>query len=136
MGFFGDDFKLSADDFNVGNLNTKVYDRDGNLIETLNGKVYIGSHIEETNDISNLIKINRDKINEIIDKILDICKNKKTYEQILKELFDGYNLNMNLNQYYLVGSTIKSYLSYLIDLQKIKYEFVDNLMYYTILTND
>ena len=38
MGFFGDDFKLSADDFNVGNLNTKVYDRDGTLIETLNGK--------------------------------------------------------------------------------------------------
>lgn len=38
MGFFGDDFKLSAEDFKVGNLNSEVYDREGNLIETLNGQ--------------------------------------------------------------------------------------------------
>lgn len=137
--FLGDSL-FSEDTINKYHIffiyDVKAYLETLDYLETLNGKVYIGSHIEETNDISNLIKINRDKINEIIDKILDICKNKKTFEQILKELFDGYNLVMNLNQYYLVGSTIKSYLSYLIDLQKIKYEFVDNIMYYTILTND
>lgn len=38
MGFFGDDFKLSAEDFKVGNLNSEVYDAEGKLIETLNGK--------------------------------------------------------------------------------------------------
>ena len=38
MGFFGDEFKLSEADFNVGNLNTVVLDRYGQQIATLNGK--------------------------------------------------------------------------------------------------
>lgn len=36
-GLFGDDFKLSEDELKVSNLNTEIYDRDGNLIATLNG---------------------------------------------------------------------------------------------------
>ena len=35
---------------------------------------------------------------------------------------------MNTNQYVLIGSTIKSYLSYLYDENKISYEFKDNKM--------
>jgi len=35
---------------------------------------------------------------------------------------------MNINQYVLIGSTIKSYLSYLKDEDKITYEFIDNKM--------
>lgn len=37
MGFFGDDFKLDEEQLKVSNLNTEIYDRDGNLIATLNG---------------------------------------------------------------------------------------------------
>ena len=35
---------------------------------------------------------------------------------------------MNVNQYVLVGSTIKSYLAYLADENKVIYEFKDNKM--------
>ena len=35
---------------------------------------------------------------------------------------------MNENQYVLVGSTIKSYLSYLYDNNKLSYEFKNNKM--------
>ena len=35
---------------------------------------------------------------------------------------------MNPNQYVLIGSTIKSYLSYLYEENKIIYEFKDNKM--------
>jgi len=41
---------------------------------------------------------------------------------------EEYNLVMNINQYVLIGSTIKSYLSYLKDEDKITYEFIDNKM--------
>ena len=105
-------------------LNTLDY------LSNLNGKLYIASHCEATSDISNLIKINKDKILEISNKIYNLC-NDKTFEEILKEIFDEYQLEMNLNQYVLVGSTIKSYLAYLCDENKISYKFEDNKMLWT-----
>ncbi len=103
-------------------LNTLDY------LNSLNGKLYIPSHCEATQDISTLIDLNRNKVNEIIDKIYEACSKEKTFEDILKYVFDGYNLIMNANQYVLVGSTIRSYLAYLCDENKISYEFKDNKM--------
>ena len=98
------------------------------FLETLKGKLYIPSHCEATENISKLIELNRNKVQEIISKIYNICKEEKTFEQILKNIFDEYNLNMDTNQYVLVGSTIKSYLSYLFDENKLTYEFKENQM--------
>ena len=103
-------------------LNTLDY------LKTLEGKLYIPSHCEATEDISKLIEINKNKIQEVIEKIYNICKEEKTFENILKNIFDEYKLTMNVNQYVLIGSTIKSYLSYLYDENKIKYEFKNNEM--------
>lgn len=103
-------------------LNTLDY------LDSLKGKLYIPSHCEATQDISSLIEINRNKVNEIIDKIYEACSKEKNFEDILKYIFEEYNLIMNANQYVLVGSTIRSYLSYLYDENKISYEFKDNKM--------
>ena len=105
-------------------LNTLEY------LKTLKGNLYIPSHCEATTDISALIEININKVNEIISKIYNICNKEKTFEEILKCIFDEYNLIMNANQYVLVGSTIKSYLSYLLDENKICYEFKSNKMFW------
>lgn len=99
-------------------------------IETLRGKFYVPSHAEITNDVKHLVQLNRDKVTEILNKITSICKEKVTFEKILKILFDDYDLKMNANQYVLVGSTIKSYLSYLCNENKLKYEFINNKMYW------
>ena len=103
-------------------LNTLDY------LTTLKGKIYIPSHCEATTDITKLIELNKNKVEEIINKICDICKEEKTFEEILKGIFDEYNLVMNSNQYVLVGSTIRSYLSYLYDENKLSYEFKENKM--------
>ena len=92
--------------------------------------MYIPSHCEATEDISSLIKINRKKINEIANSIIEICKEKKIFEDILKEIFDKYNLILNTNQYVLVGSTIKSYLSWLKDNNKLEIIIEDNHLYW------
>lgn len=99
-----------------------------NYLNTLNGSLYIPSHCEATNNISSLIELNRNKVKEIIDKIYNICEKEMSFEEILKYIFDEYNLTMNANQYVLVGSTIRSYLSYLLDENKLSYEFKDNKM--------
>ncbi len=97
-------------------------------LSELNGNLYIPSHCDATKDMSSLINLNKNKIDEIMNKILNYCKNEVTFEEILKYIFDEYKLTMNANQYVLIGSTIRSYLSYLYDNNKITYEFRGNKM--------
>ena len=103
-------------------LNTLDY------LSTLEGKLFIPSHCEATKDISHLIELNRNKIEEVSNKIYNICEKERTFEEILKCIFDEYNLIMNANQYVLVGSTVRSYLSYLYDKERIEYKFENNQM--------
>ena len=103
-------------------LNTLDY------LDTLEGKLYIPSHCEATDNIKELININRQKIKEVTNKIYDYCTEEKTFEDILQYIFNTYNLEMNTNQYVLIGSTIRSYLSYLYDDNKLVYFFKDNKM--------
>ncbi len=111
-------------------LDIKEYLNTLDYLETLKGKLFIPSHVEAVSDISNLITLNRNKVYEIIDKIYNFCEKEVTLEDILKYIFDVYNLNINPNQYVLISSTIKSYLSYLNDLEKITFLFKDNKMYW------
>ncbi len=105
-------------------LNTLDY------LSDLKGNLFIPSHCEAKDNILNLIEIHRNKVNEICEKIYSYCINEITFEDILKQVFDDYNLAMNVNQYYLIGSTVRSYLSYLYDDGKISFEFKDNKMYW------
>ncbi len=106
----------------------KEYLNTIDYLETLKGNMFIPSHCEATNDISDLIEINRNKIKEILEKIYNVCEKEMTFEGILKYIFDEYHLTMNENQYVLIGSTIKSYLSYLHDENRLTYEFKNNQM--------
>ena len=103
-------------------LNTLSY------LKTLKCKLFIPSHCEATNNIDGLIELNKKKIEEILDVIYKYCTNNRTFEEILKYIFDKYLLTININQYVLISSTIKSYLSYLYDSNKLTYEFIDNKM--------
>lgn len=105
-----------------GFLNTLEY------LRTLNGSLYIPSHCEATDDITALIEWNRNKVQEIVDRIYDACRSEISFEEILKYIFDEYHLTMNANQYVLLGSTLRSYLSYLHDEGRLSYEFKENKM--------
>ena len=97
-------------------------------LKNLKGKLFIPSHCEPTQNILPLIQLNEDKIYEISGKLLKYCEKEATFEEILKYVMDEYALSMNVNQYVLGGSTIKSYLSYLYAEEKIGYTFQENKM--------
>lgn len=105
-------------------LNTLDY------LSALTGKLYIASHCEATDNILPIINANRDKINEICNTIYSLCEEKIIFEELLQKVFDTYGLTMNINQYVLIGSTIKSYLSYLKEEGRICFEFKNNKMYW------
>lgn len=95
-------------------------------VEQLEADLFIPAHAEATKDIKPLVQINRNKILEIMERITDICKEPICFEDVLKKVFDTYSLTMDMNQYVLVGSTVRSYLSYLHDVGRLEIIFSDN----------
>ncbi len=98
------------------------------MIETLEAPVFIPAHAEPVNSMAELAEINRKKVLEIIDKILDICAEPICLDSILKRVFDDYNLVMNFQQHALIGSTVRGYLSYLKDKGRIDVKIEDNVL--------
>ena len=64
-----------------------------------------------------------------------MCEEEITFEDILQKVFELYNLSMNANQYVLIGSTIKSYLSYLYEEGRVGFEFKNNKMLWKSITS-
>lgn len=111
-----------------------IYDVEAflNTLDYLKGikaKLFIPSHSDALTNIEALIKINEDKVKEI-SKVIYNLANNNTFEEILAGVFNKYHLIMNVNQYYLIGSTVKSYLTYLNNQNKLIYEFKDNKMFW------
>lgn len=98
------------------------------MVKTMRAKMFVPAHAAAAEDISDLAQYNIDKVYELSDKIVEICKEPVCFEALLKRLFTDYSLTMNFEQYVLVGSTIKSYLSWLKDSGKITARFEDNML--------
>ena len=95
-------------------------------VKKLKARMFIPAHAEATEDISGLAQYNIDKVHEIAEHIMEICHDLICFEDILQKLFTGYGLAMNFEQYVLVGSTVRSYLSWLRDSGRMDVEFADN----------
>ena len=96
------------------------------LVEGMEAAMFVPAHAEASADIRELVRYNRDKVNEVAEKILSICKEPLYFEKILQEVFKSYGLSMNFEQYVLVGSTVRSYLSWLKDNGKLTAAFQDS----------
>ena len=104
-----------------------------NKVETMQANYFVPAHAEVTSNIKSLVEINRKKVFEIMDKLLKDCEQPYCFEELLQKVFTDYNLTMDFNQYVLVGSTIRSYLSYLKDNKKLTALFEQNkLLWKTI----
>ncbi len=77
--------------------------------------IFVPSHADPCNDISELAEVNREKVYEIEQVIKIICDTPKTTDDIISEIFRIFNLMMTIEQYVLVGSTVRSYLSWMKD---------------------
>ena len=97
-------------------------------VEGMEAVMFVPAHADASADVKELVHYNRDKVNEVAERILSICGEPICFERILQEVFKGYGLSMNFEQYVLVGSTVRSYLSWLKDTGKMTAEFQDNML--------
>lgn len=98
------------------------------MVKKLEAKIFVPAHAEATENIAPLAQLNINKVNEIAEKITTQCVTPFCFEQILKKLFSEYDLQMNFEQYVLVGSTVRSYLSWLKDTGRISAGFENNML--------
>lgn len=95
-------------------------------IKEMHAALFVPAHADATEDIAPLAQYNIDKVNEIAGHILDFCAAPHTFEEVLQHLFTSYDLAMTFEQYALVGSTVRNYLSWLLDSEKLSANFADN----------
>lgn len=121
--------KETLDKYRIGFIyDVAAYIKTLEMIKSLAAKMFIPAHAAATNDISDLVQYNIDKVNEIAEKIVDVCSEPLCFETILQKLFTEYNLRMNFEQYVLVGSTVRSYLAWLRDTGRLNAIFENNML--------
>lgn len=121
--------KQTLDKYGIGVIyDIKAYLETLEEIKNLNAEFFVPSHAEVTNDITFLADYNIKKVKETAQKIVELSTEPIIFEELLKKLFDYYGLTISVEQYALVGSTVRSYLSYLKEENILDIRIEDNRM--------
>ncbi len=97
-------------------------------VMAMQAATFVPSHAEVTDNIAPLAQLNKDTTLAIAENIENFCAEAKTFEEVLKAVFDGYDLAMSMQQYVLLGSTVKAYLKWLREQGRVDFEFAGNRM--------
>ena len=82
-------------------------------VEQMHAALFVPSHAEPTDNCRELVRLNREKVQGIGDRIVSLCEEPCIAEELLTRLFAAYDLTMTFQQHALIGSTLRSYLSWL-----------------------
>lgn len=119
----------TLDKYQIGFIyNVAAYLDTLERVKTLRARLFVPAHAEPAEDITPLADYNIAKVHKIAEQILKLCDQPRTFEQILQQLFTTYGLTMTYEQYVLVGSTVRSYLSWLKDSGRLTGRFENNLL--------
>lgn len=114
---------------------TFLYDVKSHLetldkVEKMEAGFFVPAHAPAGESVKDLTVYNREKVFEAADKIRKICAEPKNFEEILKDVFDEYDMKLTYEQYVLIGSTVRSYLSWMKDNGEIQAEISENMLFW------
>ncbi len=117
----------TLDKYQIGFIyDVAAYLRTLEQVMDMKARLFIPAHADAAEDIAPLARYNMDKVHQIADRIVALCREPRTFEEVLQSLFAAYGLTMNFEQYALVGSTVRSYLSWLKDAERLTARFEDD----------
>lgn len=93
-------------------------------VKTMEAALFVPSHAAAAEHIAPLAQYNIDRTQEAAERIAGLCTGV-TFDEVLAGVFKTYGLEMSLPQYALLGGTVKSYLSYLMDRGEVAAEAED-----------
>ncbi|MDO5118737.1 MAG: MBL fold metallo-hydrolase [Coriobacteriales bacterium] len=95
-------------------------------VSTMRAQLFVPAHAEATVDIAPLARYNASCIQQAAADIAELCANPICFDDLLAAVFTHYDLRMTFEQHALVGSTVRSYLTYLSDQGAIKASIDNN----------
>ncbi|NLI20211.1 MAG: MBL fold metallo-hydrolase [Clostridiales bacterium] len=99
-------------------------------VTQMRAAMFVPAHAPASTDVAALARYNRDKVLAAAERLLMVCREPITFENALAEMFSAYGLTMNFEQYVLVGSTVRSFLSWLKDAGRARVTFADNRLWW------
>lgn len=102
-------------------------------VQTIPAVRFVPAHTPVVEDIKGLAERNIQAITEVKERILELCQEPISFEILLKKIFDAYELKMTAQQYVLIGSTLRSYLSGMYENGKVRFEFIENEMLWSTI---
>ena len=100
-------------------------------VKSLAADVFVPSHANPTDNIAPLADLNIACVHSVAEDILRLCQSPTCFETILAKLFSSYSLTMTFEQYALVGTTLRSYLSWLKNTDRLTAHIEDNMLLWT-----
>ena len=119
----------TLDKYQIGFIyDVAAYLKTLEMVKAMEADLFVPAHAEASKEIAGLAQYNIDKVQEIADRITGICQEPLCFEAVLQKLFTDCNLKMNFEQYVLVGSTVRSYLAWLKDSDRLTALFENNML--------
>lgn len=98
------------------------------MVRDMEARIFIPSHAAACEDISELACYNIAKVEEAAERICAACAEPLSSDEVIRRMFISYGLKMSLEQYVLVGSTVRSYLSWLRDSGRVETLIEDSMV--------
>ncbi len=98
------------------------------MVRDMEARIFIPSHAAACEDISELACYNIAKVNEAAERICAACAEPLSSDEVIRRMFISYGLKMSMEQYVLVGSTVRSYLSWLRDSGRVEVLIEDSMV--------
>ena len=92
----------------------------------LEAGLYVPAHAEAVEDIAPLAELNLRHVEALCESVLDLCTEPVCFDELLGRVFDRWALQLTMEQYVLVGSTVKSILSWHLDAGRAETLIEDN----------
>lgn len=104
----------------------RAYLESLDAVERMQAALFVPSHAPAVQDIRPLVFVNRAKLMDNLRIVEGLCEHPRSFEELLKAFFDRQALCLDMTQYALAGSTIRSYLAYLEEEGALKASFSEN----------
>lgn len=117
--WFTADAVISADALEKHRISF-IYDIEKHLrsleeLSRLEGRLFIPSHDQPCGDIRPLAEENAAAVHDVAGDIVEMCAQPQTIDELIAAVLEKYRIRLYLMQYLLVGQTVRSYVSWLME---------------------
>ena len=108
--------------------NVEAYIDTLKKLKEFKGSLFVPSHGIIESDIVLTLGQNLRSVAEMCSMICETCREYRGQDEILQQMYERLRMHARPAQHALLSSTVKSYLTYIQDRNKLECRFVDNIM--------